>query len=97
MGPLGAFWHVLNFALPAVSLGLLAAAGTKWLWRRELVGVSWRLLARDASLSCLLVLLAGLLASGHDGRMATYGSMVIACAFTLWWRGFGPGRPQGKR
>jgi hypothetical protein len=24
--------------------------------------------------------------------MATYAAMVVACALTLWWRGFGPGR-----
>jgi hypothetical protein len=92
VGPLDAVWHLLNFVVPAFGLGLLSAAGAKLLWRRELAGTGWRRLARDASLASLLVLVAGLVLTGHDGRMATYAAMVAACALTLWWRGFGPGR-----
>lgn len=92
MGPLDAFWHVLNFVLPALAVASLAAAAAKLLWRRELNTVSWARLARDASLANLAVLVAGLLLTRHDGRMLTYGAMVLACAATLWWRGFGPGR-----
>ena len=78
--------------LPAISVGVLAATGAKLLWRRELAAVPWKRLARDASLTGVLVLLAGLAVFRQDGRMLTYGAMVLACAFTLWWRGFGPGR-----
>ena len=92
MGPLDAIWHVLNFLLPAVGVGLLSAAGAKLLWRRELAGVPWRRLARDACIACVLVLMAGLVAFRQDGRMATYGAMVLASALMLWWRGFGPGK-----
>lgn len=88
MGPLDALWHLLNFAYPAVSVGLIAAALAKLLWRSELGGVRWRLLARDASLAGLAVLVAGLVLFGRDGKMATYGAMVAACAVTLWWRGW---------
>ncbi len=45
-----------------------------------------------AALAGAAVTLAGLVVFGRDGRMATYAAMVLACAFTLWWRGFGPGR-----
>lgn len=92
MGPLDALWHLLNFALPAVGLGMLAAAGAKLLWRRELGGVAWRRLARDASLASAAMLVAGFVVFQHDGRMATYAAMVVACAVMLWWRGFGPGK-----
>ena len=34
----------------------------------------------------------GLVLFERDGTMAGYGAMVAACAVTLWWRGFGPGR-----
>jgi hypothetical protein len=85
-------WHLLNFLLPAVGLGLLSAAGTKLLWRRELAAVTWRRLARDASLAAGLALVTGLAVFRQDGRMLTYAGMVMACAFMLWWRGFGPGR-----
>ena len=88
MGPLDAFWHLVNLFVPALGVGLLSAAGAKLLWRRELAGKAWRGLARDASLAGMAVVLAGLALSGHDGRMATYGAMVAACAVTLWWRGF---------
>ena len=92
MGPLDALWHVMNFVLPGIALGLLSAAGAKLLWRRELAAVAWQRLARDAAIACVLVLVAGLALFRHDGRMATYAAMVLACAITLWWRGFGPGR-----
>jgi hypothetical protein len=92
MGPLDALWHLGNFFLPALALGALAAAAAKLLWRRELAAVAWRRLAAPASLACAAVVLAGLVVFGRDGRMATYAAMVVACALTLWWRGFGPGR-----
>jgi hypothetical protein len=92
MGPLDALVHVVNLFLPAVMLGTLAAALAKLLWRRELAGVSWVRLAGPAAASCATVALLGLVVSGRDGRMATYAAMVVACAVTLWWRAFGPGR-----
>jgi membrane-associated PAP2 superfamily phosphatase len=89
MGPLDALWHLLNFAYPAVALGAIAAGLAKLLWRRELAARPWRVLARDTAIACGLVLVAGLVIFGRDGRMATYAAMVAACALTLWWRGFG--------
>lgn len=88
MGPLDALWHLLNFVYPAVSVGLIGAALAKLLWRGELAGVPWRRLARDAALAGLAVLVAGLVVFGRDGKMATYLAMVVACAVTLWWRGW---------
>jgi hypothetical protein len=92
MGPLDAFWHLANLFVPALGLGALAAAMAKLAWRRELGAVPWARLAKPACIACAVVTLAGLVVFGHDGRMATYGAMVAACAITLWWRGFGPGR-----
>jgi hypothetical protein len=39
-----------------------------------------------------LILLAGLVIFEHDGKMATYAAMVLACASSQWiaakaWRG----------
>ena len=88
MGPLDAFWHLLNlFAVPALT-GVLAATGAKLLWRRQLAPVGWRPLVVAGVGSCALVAVAGLVVFGRDGRMATYGAMVLACARTLWWRGW---------
>ena len=92
MEPLDALWHLGNLFMPALMLGLLSAALAKLLWRRELAAVTWRRLAVPAALACALVTLTGLVIFGRDGKMATYAGMVLACAFTLWWRGFGPGR-----
>jgi hypothetical protein len=95
MGPLDALWHLSNLFLPALALGALAAALAKLLWRRELGAVSWRRLAWPACAAAAVVTLAGLVVFGRDGRMATYAGMVVACALSLWWRGFGPGRRSG--
>jgi len=89
MGPLEALDHIVNLFLPALMLGALAAALAKLAWRRELAAVRWRALALPAAGVSAVVSLAGLVVFGHDGRMATYGAMVLACALTLWWRGFG--------
>jgi hypothetical protein len=89
MGPLDAFWHLLDFFLPALWVAALASAAAKWLlWRRELAAIPWRRLAAWPALAGSAVLLAGLLITGHDGRMATYGAMVLAAAAALWWVGF---------
>ena len=92
MGPLDALNHLLNLFLVPLALGALAALLAKLLWRKELAAVSWRRLALPACAACALVVIAGLALFGRDGRMATYAAMVAACAITLWWRGFGPGR-----
>jgi hypothetical protein len=92
MGPTDATWHLLNLFGAAVGVGVISATLAKLLWRRELAGVR---LARLAAWSCgagAVVSLAGLVLSGRDGRMATYGAMLLACALALWWSGFGPGR-----
>ena len=92
MGPIDALWHLLNFFAPALGVGVVASLMAKLLWRRELKGVSWRRLGGWATACSAAVLLLGLIVFGHDGKMATYGAMVIACAATLRWIGFGPRR-----
>ncbi len=92
MGPLDALWHLGNLFAPALLLGALSAALSKLVWRRELAGVGWQRLAVPACAVAALVTVAGLVLLGRDGKMATYGAMVAACALTLWWQGFGPGR-----
>ncbi|MBI5259675.1 MAG: hypothetical protein HY855_24445 [Burkholderiales bacterium] len=88
MGFFDAVWHLLNLIAPAVGLGVIAATGAKLLWRRELAPVRWRRLVLWASAAGLSALLAGLVITGRDGRMATYAAMVVASAAALWWAGF---------
>jgi hypothetical protein len=80
------FWHLANFALPAVGVGALTAAACKLLWRKALARTSWFTLAWQASAAGLAVLVAGLVITGHDGRMVTYAGLVVACALVPWIR-----------
>jgi len=88
LNPVDSFWHVANFFAPAVVAGFLAAAGAKLLWRRELAAVGLGRLGAWAGGAMALTLLAGLVIFEHDGKMATYTAMVVACAAALWWAGF---------
>ena len=92
MDPIDAFWHLMNFFAPAAVVGLLAPMLAKLLWWRSLTGVSWARLSRWATAGSALMLIAGLVFFGRDGKMATYGAMVLGCALSLWWVGFGPRR-----
>ncbi len=87
MGPLDALWHLLNFFGPALGVGLLATGLVKLLWYRELKSVSFQTLALWSVAVGAMVSIAGLVVFGRDGRMATYGALVLAVAVTLGWRG----------
>ena len=84
MDALDLFWHIANFVLPAIGVGALTAALCKLLWRRALVRTPWFALAWQASAAGLAVLVAGLVITGHDGRMITYAALVVACAVVPW-------------
>ena len=88
MGPLDALDHLLNFLLPALAVGGLAAALSKLIWRRELAGVRWGRLAGWTFTAAAAALFGGLVAFGQDGRMASYAAMLAASAIALWWAGF---------
>lgn len=90
MGPLDAFWHLLNFVLPALGAGALAAGGAKLLWRSALRSVPWWRLWLWAASAGAVALIAGLLWFGRDAKMATYALLVGAQALTLWWVGLRP-------
>jgi hypothetical protein len=80
-------WHVLNFFAPAAAVGLLTASGVKLVWWRALRGVGWLGLSLAASLACAVGLVAGLLFFGRDGKMASYGLMLLLCTLSLGWFG----------
>jgi hypothetical protein len=89
MSALDSLLHLANFALPALLLGGIAAALAKLAWFRALRPVPWLRLAGWASGGALLALVGGLVVTGRDGAMATYGAMVLACAVSLGWAGWG--------
>jgi hypothetical protein len=84
----GGLWHLLNFYASPAGMGLFASLIAKLLWRRDLGGTAWWRLWMWSSGSAAVVAIAGLVYFGHDGKMATYGAMVLACAISLWWVGF---------
>jgi hypothetical protein len=89
MGPIDVFWHLLNLFVPALGLGALAAVASKLLWRRETRALPWWRLALGASAAAAAATVGGLLWFGQDGRIASYGAMVVAAALSLWWEVFG--------
>lgn len=85
--------HLLHLALPAAVLALLMVALAGWIfgWRtRQPLVRGW--LARWAwtLLINLAVAVVGLVGWGADGKMATYGALVLASALAqfLMWRGW---------
>ena len=88
MGPLDALIHLANFFLPALGVAALAAALAKLLWWRELRAVTWLRLAGPSAAAGAVVLVAGLIVLGRDGRMLTYLAMVVATALALLWAGW---------
>jgi hypothetical protein len=92
VGPIDALWHLLNFFAPAFGVGLPTALMAKLLWRRSLKSASLKRLGAWAVAGSAFALLTGLVVFGRDGKMLTYGAMVLACALSVWWAGFGPRR-----
>jgi hypothetical protein len=74
--------HLLAFAAPALGVGFVLWLGLR-LRRAGRLG-------RGAQLALLagggvLVLLAGLIAFGRDGRIATYAALVLVQGSLAWW------------
>jgi hypothetical protein len=88
MGPIDLIGHLANLVAVPMLMALIAAVGAKLIWRDVLQGVRWQRLAWPAAFATCAVALAGLAVFGRDGRMVTYGAMVLACALALWWAGF---------
>lgn len=97
MGALDLLWHLLNLFAPALGMAVVAPSLAKLVWRRELAAACWRDLAAWVGGVDAAVLVLGLVIEGRDGRMTTYGALVLATAATLWWRGWRhpPGRQRG--
>lgn len=75
--------HLLNFVAPAFwTAALLALSARLVVPGPPRVAWPWRL-ALDAGVG-VLVLVLGLVLTGHDGAMATWISLVLAMATTEW-------------
>lgn len=83
MGPLDLLDHLLNFVMPAAVVGLLLAAVTPWFipsaGRMSRLGQGL-----TNSLAGIVTLVCGLWFFGNDGKVVTYGAMLVVCASSQW-------------
>ena len=86
--------HILNFLAPAAVVAVLLVLSSR-IFSRFLVSkraVAQSIWAQAALIFIvnLLVLAAGLVLFGNDGKMATYAAMVVVSSVCQWvlWRGW---------
>ncbi|WP_295856490.1 hypothetical protein [uncultured Xylophilus sp.] len=84
MHPVAAFDHLLNFVAPALVLGMLVAAVSRFLTPKTAAAPGWTARAAINSIVGVVVLAGGLAVTGHDGRMATWALLVAAVATSEW-------------
>lgn len=94
MDALQQVWHWVNLLLPPCALAAIHASICKLVWRREIAGVSWWRLALWGGVAALAVDLGGVVWTGHDGAMLTYGAMIVALALVTWLIAFAPWRQR---
>ncbi len=84
MGFLDAANHLLNFFAPAAFVALLVALSS--LFFKQKRPLAQQIIAGAAInfVACAVVLVAGLWFFGNDGKMATYGTMVLVSATVQW-------------
>lgn len=84
MSLLAALDHLLNFLAPAAGVALLLVAGSQVFMRKRPSKLSWRAHAAILFAVGAAALVAGLVLLGRDGKMLTYGALVLACASSQW-------------
>lgn len=77
--------HLFNFALPAIALGIMVPLFSHLIWRKSPAKRPLTSQMLITSLAGLAVLFAGLVIFSTDGKMATYGALVITTALCQWW------------
>ena len=86
MDPIDQLIHLLNFFAPAWGVAFFCVVFAQFAARRWLPESRWSW-QRQLSVSAVLgslVLVGGLVYFGIDGKMATYGLLVVVCASAQW-------------
>lgn len=84
MPPLALIDHLLNFVAPAFFVALTLAILTRWMFRRSAGSPGfWAQIAVNF-IAGAVVLAAGLMYFGRDGKMATYAALVVVCGTVQW-------------
>jgi hypothetical protein len=84
MSPSGLLDHLLNFAAPAFFVALVLALFGRFLLPGKLAARAWWQQLAINFIAGVLVLVAGLVLFGRDGRVVTYAALVVVCG-TLQW------------
>ena len=82
MSALAQINHLLNFLAPALWVGTVVAVMARILYRKSLRVPALYAQAAINSVAGGGALVAGLWYFGNDGKMATYGAMVLVCSLT---------------
>jgi hypothetical protein len=77
--------HIINFALPALAMGVMVPLFSRLIWRKTPSKRSLKSQMIVTTLACLAVLFAGLVIFSTDGKMATYAALVVVAAVCQWW------------
>jgi uncharacterized membrane protein YdcZ (DUF606 family) len=85
MGLLDLIFHLLNFAAPALAVGVLVAVTSPFLVKKRAAARSRYAQAAINFVVGLCALTAALVFFGHDGKMAAYALLVLAVATSQWW------------
>jgi hypothetical protein len=87
MGPFDLLNHLLNFVAPALFVGTSLALLAPVFIRNRPATLSLSAQAAINSGAGAIALAAGLWFFGRDGKMASYGAMLLACALSQsFWR-----------
>jgi hypothetical protein len=75
-------FHLLNFVLPALALGVFMPLAGRWVMGTGGLAWPWRICWQ--AVAGVLVLLVGLVLQGHDGQMSTYVVMILVSGSLEW-------------
>lgn len=80
--------HLINLVLPAAAVALLLVLATQLMSgifkSKRPLAQTWYVQAAIVFIANTVVLVAGLVFFGHDGKMLTYAAMVAGAAVCQW-------------
>ena len=80
--------HLLNLVLPAAAVALLLVLATQLLGgifkSKRPLAHTWIAQAAIVFVASVVILVAGLVLFGRDGKMLTYAAMVAGAALSQW-------------